>query len=151
MKIIHNIATFMHTADLAFWHEKMNTNRYFATVSVLFALLAGIITPRAHSSVRDWLARSFLKWEVYPSFLAAIGVMILLVTLNVGESIIGSKNFVSGLLRSLWMTIAIAFAFFLGCLNDYVMAIVLFVMVAILLVEMLMSLGTVGRSFRRNR
>ena len=84
METITKIATFMHTADKAFWHEKIATNRYLATLSVLFALFAGIVTPEAHRGVRQWLADSFLEWGIFSSLLAAIGVLFMLVVLNIG-------------------------------------------------------------------
>ena len=145
METITKIATFMHTADKAFWHEKMETNRYFATLSVLFALLAGIITAEAHNGVRQWLADSFLKWEVSPSLPAAIGVLFVLVTLNIGESIIGAKDFVSLLLRSLWVTLVISIVFILGLMEEHVTTIILILMTVILLIEMLISLATATR------
>ena len=145
METITKIATFMHTADKAFWHEKMDTNRYFATLSVLFALLVGITTPEAHNGVRKWLADSFLEWDIYPSLLAAIGVLFVLAVLNIGESMIGAKNFVSGLLRSLWITLVISIVFFLGLMEEYATTIILILMTVVLLIEMLLSIATATR------
>ena len=132
----------MYTADKAFWHEKMNTNRYFATLSVLFAMLAGIVSPRTHSSECHWLADSFLKWNIYPSLLAAVGVMIVLIALNVCESIIGARDFISGLLRLLWMTVVIGIVFLLGYFMDsFITDFALLAMAALLVVEALISFG----------
>ena len=135
MEIINKITTFMHTADKVFWHGKMETNSYFATLSVLFALLAGIVTYKGTTGTREWLAESFLKWNIYPSLLAATGVLFVLFVLNVCESIFGAKTFFSGLLRSLWMAVAIVFAFMLGFVAYKIMTIVLLLMVALLLVH----------------
>lgn len=141
MKTLQMIATFMHTADKAFWHEKMNTNRYFATVSVLFALMAGIVANKSHDcDIIFWLA-SFLKWDVYSSLLAALGIIVVLIVLNVCESIFGAKSFVSGLLRSLWVTVVIGIVFYLGFMEDNFTTIVLILMTALLVVEILVSLG----------
>ena len=135
MEFINKIATFMHTADRAFWHGKMETNRYFATVSVLFALLAGIVTTGHTSGILEWLVFSFLKWNIYPSLKAAIGMLIVLIVLNVCESIFGAKSFASGLLRSIWVTIAISIAFILGVNVYMVMTIVLLLLTMTLLIS----------------
>jgi len=139
MKTLQMIATFMHTADKAFWHEKMNTNRYFATVSVLFALLAGIVSNGM--GICYWLVEFFLKWGIYPSLLAGVGMVFILIVLNVCESIIGAKDAISGLLRSLWVTVIIILVFILGYMLAPVTTIVLILMTALLVVEMLVSLG----------
>lgn len=145
METITKIATFMHTADKAFWHEKIATNRYLATLSVLFALFAGIVTPEAHRGVRQWLADSFLDWIVFSSLLAAVGVLVVLVVLNIGESIISAGDFVSRLLRSLWVTLVISIAFILGLFEGKVAIVILILMMVILLIEMLLSLATATR------
>ena len=145
METITKIATFMHTADKAFWHEKIATNRYLATLSVLFALFAGIVTPEAHRGVRQWLADSFLEWGIFSSLLAAIGVLVVLVVLNIGESIISAGDFVSRLLRSLWVTLVISIAFLLGLFGGKVAIVILILMTVILLIEMLLSLATATR------
>lgn len=145
METVTKIATFMHTADKAFWHEKMATNRYFATVSVLFALLSGIVTDQANGGVRKWLADSFLKWDVYPSLLAALGVLFLLITLNIGESIMSAKNVVSALLRSLWVTLVISIFFIVGIKCQQVATVILILLTVVLLIEMLLSLATATR------
>ncbi len=145
METITKIATFMHTADKAFWHEKIATNRYLATLSVLFALFAGIVTPEAHRGVRQWLADSFLEWGIFSSLLAAIGVLVVLVVLNIGESIISAGDFVSRLLRSLWVTLVISITFILGLFGGKVAIVILILMTVILLIEMLLSLATATR------
>ena len=145
METITKIATFMHTADKAFWHEKIATNRYLATLSVLFALFAGIVTPEAHRGVRQWLADSFLEWGIFSSLLAAIGVLVVLVVLNIGESIISAGDFVSRLQRSLWVTLVISIAFLLGLFGGKVAIVILILMTVILLIEMLLSLATATR------
>ena len=145
METITKIATFMHTADKAFWHEKIATNRYLATLSVLFALFAGIVTPEAHRGVRQWLADSFLEWGIFSSLLAAIGVLVVLVVLNIGESIISAGDFVSRLLRSLWVTLVISITFILGLIGGHAAIVILILMAVILLIEMLLSLATATR------
>lgn len=145
METITKIATFMHTADKAFWHEKIATNRYLATLSVLFALFAGIVTPEAHRGVRQWLADSFLEWGIFSSLLAAIGVLVVLVVLNIGESIISAGDFVSRLQRSLWVTLVISITFILGLFGGKVAIVILILMMVILLIEMLLSLATATR------
>ena len=141
MKTLQMIGTFMQTVDKAFWHEKMDTNRYFATVSVLFALLAGLVSNGDHMGICYWLVESFLKWGIYPSLLAGVGMVFILIVLNVCESIIGAKDAISGLLRSLWVTVIIILVFILGYMLTPVTTIVLILMTALLVVEMLVSLG----------
>ena len=145
METITKIATFMHTADKAFWHEKIATNRYLATLSVLFALFEGIVTPEAHRGVRQWLADSFLEWGIFSSLLAAIGMLVVLVVLNIGESIISTGDFVSRLMRSLWVTLVISIAFLLGLFGGKVAIVILILMMVILLIEMLLSLASATR------
>lgn len=145
METITKIATFMHTADKAFWHEKIATNRYLATLSVLFALFAGIVTPEAHRGVRQWLTDSFLEWGIFSSLLAAIGVLVVLVVLNIGESIISAGDNACRLLRSLWVTLVISITFILGLFGGKVAIVILILMMVILLIEMLLSLATATR------
>ena len=141
MKTLQMIGTFMQTVDKAFWHEKMNTNRYFATVSVLFALMAGIVANKSHDcDIIFWLA-SFLKWDVYSSLLAALGIIVVLIVLNVCESIFGAKSFVNGLQRSLLVTAVMVLVFILGYMYAPGMTIVLILMTALLVLEILVSLG----------
>ena len=145
METITKIATFMHTADKAFWHDRIVTNRYFATLSVLFALFAGVVTPQAHSGLRQWLADSFLEWGVFSSLLAAIGVLFVLVVLNIGESIIGANDFACRLQRSLWVTLVISIFFILGLIGGHVATVILILLTVVLLIEMLLSLASATR------
>ncbi len=141
MKTLQMIGTFMQTVDKAFWHEKMDTNRYFATVSVLFALLAGLVSNGDHMGICYWLVESFLKWGIYPSLLAGVGMVFILIILNVCESIIGAKSFVNGLQRSLLVTAVMVLVFILGYMYAPGMTIVLILVTALLVLEILVSLG----------
>lgn len=112
MDYLNKTGLFMFTADTSFWRGKIASNRYFATLSVLFTLLMGLVTAEKANDVRRWLKRSFLEWETTPSLVAAIGVLLVVVALNICESVMAAKSFVSGLLRALWVTVVLIAAFF---------------------------------------
>lgn len=73
--------------DRRIWSDKLETNRYFATLSVLCAALAGACAGGGQ------VLSAWFRWDLEVSNVAVIGLSIFIWGLNVAESIIASKGF----------------------------------------------------------
>lgn len=99
--------TWVYALDRRIWGGKVEANRYFATLSVLSALVMGACMGGG-TVFREWFG-----WDTAPDA-AAMGAALLLVWgWNLAESIVASKTGWIALSRSLllWLILALAFAF----------------------------------------
>lgn len=121
---INDKITFFYTLEESIWNNKVDANRYLATLSILFVAVLGGLAGGGSA------LESFFNWDTAPSLLAIIASCVFIWGTNVAESIIVSTNPLVALLRSLLLLLVMAVAFVAG----YVLAVVVIVIVCITLV-----------------
>lgn len=128
------IGFFFQHIENRFWLDKVNSNRYFASISILFVLLTGILSGSGQ------VLGAWFRWDIATNNIAMIGLTLYIWGLNVGESAIASKSIGVAVGRSLLLL-----AYMLGALVlGYVGSVVLLFLVLILLVVFLLSGGIGG-------
>ena len=116
-----NILNFFYAIDKRFWGDDIYTNRYFASVCLLFVALLGAMQGGG-SILNSWFG-----WDVDMNVIFTIGLSILVFSYNLFESIVSAKPKIA-ILRSLLIFVCFVAAFVLG----YVLAaVVLFAVAAI--------------------
>ncbi len=124
------------------WHEaqapgtevrrKINSNPYFATLSLWFVLFVGILTGGGQV-IGGW----FSKDDIQPDNVAMIALVLFVWCANMGESVVASPNARIAIFRSLLLLLYMAVALVLG----YVGSVVLLFLVLIVLVVFFLSGG----------
>lgn len=121
--------TFFYALEEHIWNEKVEANKYLATLSILFvAILGGIV------GGGNTFAEMF-NWDTAPSLLSILSVCILVWGANVAESIIASANGWVALGRSALMLLVMAVAFALG----FLLAVVVIIIVCLILILLFAS------------
>ncbi len=116
-----NIFNFFYAIDKRLWGDDIYTNRYLATLSLLFVALLGAMQGGG-SILNSWFG-----WDVEMNIISTIGLSILVFGYNLFESIVSAKPKIA-ILRSLLIFVCFIAAFVLG----YVLAaVVLFAVAAI--------------------
>lgn len=117
--------------DRRIWGDKLETNRYFATLSVLGAALAGACAGGGQ------VLGAWFRWDLAVSNVAVIGLSIFIWGLNVAESIIASKGFAIPVWRSLLLLVTLLAATSIG----YAGAVVVLFLILIVLVLFVVAGG----------
>lgn len=127
--------TFFYAIEEKLWNERVNANKYLATLSILCVALLG-----AWHTAGSFLASS-LNWHVEMSVFHAIMLVAYLWVLNAVESVLACDNMKTAVLRSLLMLVSIALAYIagvvLGTIAIIIVCIVLFVLFCIFMLQML--------------
>lgn len=119
-----NIINFFYAIDKRLWGDEIYTNRYLATLSLLFVALLGAMQGGG-SILNSWFG-----WDVEMNIISTIGLSILVFGYNLFESIVSAKPKIA-ILRSLLLLLCFVAAFVLG----YVFAaVVLFAVAAIVVI-----------------
>lgn len=119
-----NIINFFYAIDKRLWGDEIYTNRYLATLSLLFVALLGAMQGGG-SILNSWFG-----WDVEMNIISTIGLSILVFGYNLFESIVSAKPKIA-ILRSLLILLCFVAAFVLG----YVFAaVVLFAVAAIVVI-----------------
>ena len=127
--------TFFYAIEEKLWDERVNANKYLATLSILCVALLG-----AWHTAGSFLASS-LNWHVEMSVFHAIMLAAYLWVLNAVESVLACKDMKTAVLRSLLILVSIALAYIagvvLGTIDIIIVYIVLFVLFYIFMLQML--------------
>ena len=83
---INDKITFFYTLEESIWNNKVDANRYLATLSILFVAVLGGLAGGGSA------LESFFNWDTAPSLLAIIASCVFIWGTNVAESIIVSTN-----------------------------------------------------------
>ena len=126
---INDKITFFYTLEESIWNNKVDANKYLATLSILFIAVLGGLAGGGST------LESFFNWDTAPSLLAIIASCVFIWGTNVAESIIVSTNPLVALLRSLLLLLVMAFAFVAG----YVLAVVVIIIVCLVVVLLLFT------------
>lgn len=123
-----NIFNFFYAIDKRFWGDDIYTNRYLASLSLLFVALLGAMQGGG-SILNSWFG-----WDVEMNIISTIGLSILVFGYNLFESIVSAKPKIA-ILRSLLILLCFVATFVLG----YV-----FAAVALFAVAAIVILGFIG-------
>lgn len=115
------LMTWFWAWEKSIWKEKIEANRYFATLSVTFAALVGACVGGGNT------LHSWFDWELHSSALAVSGVLLVVGSLNLAESILAAESAAVAVLRALLVTACLAAAYGIG----YLGSIVILVLIAI--------------------
>lgn len=118
-----NIFNFFYAIDKHLWGDEIYTNRYLATLSLLFVALLGAMQGGG-SILNSWFG-----WDVEMNILTTIELSILVFGYNLFESIVSAKPKIA-FLRSLLTLGCFVAAFALG----YLLAVVVIFAVAAIIV-----------------
>lgn len=100
--------------EKSIWKEKIEANRYFATLSVLFAALVGACVGGGNT------LHSWFDWELQSSSLAVSGLLLFIWSLNLAESIMAAEDVAVAALRALLVSVCLAVAYGIGYLGSIV-------------------------------
>ena len=145
---IQDKITFFYAMEESLWDEKVEANKYFGTLSILFIALVG-----AYLSVGSAM-QAMLSINVEPSMFASMLICIYVWGLNVAESIVASTDWQTALKRSLLMLVAIILAFGAGVIAGgivvFIVGIFLFIFFCSVLLKMFFGTnGVIDRTFGR--
>lgn len=118
-----NIFNFFYATDKRLWGDDIYTNRYFASVCLLFVALLGAMQGGG-SILNSWFG-----WNVEMNIISTIGLSSLIFGFNLFESIVSAKPKIA-FLRSLLTFVCFVAAFALG----YLLAVVVIFAVAAIIV-----------------
>ena len=121
--------TFFYTIEEGIWNNKVDANKYLATLSILFVAVLGGLAGGGSA------LEGLFNWDTDPSLLATIASCIFIWGANVAESIIVSSTPLVALLRSLLLLVVMAASFVAG----YVLAVVVIIIVCIVLMLLLFT------------
>lgn len=129
--------TFFYAIEEKLWNERVNANKYLATLSILCVALLG-----AWHTAGSFLASS-LNWHVEMSVFHAIMLVAYLWVLNAAESVLACDNMKTAVLRSLLMLVSIALAYnagvVFGTIVIIIVCIILFALFCIFMLQMLVG------------
>lgn len=123
-----NIFNFFYAIDKRFWGDDIYTNRYLASLSLLFVALLGAMQGGG-SILNSWFG-----WDVEMNIISTIGLSILVFGYNLFESIVSAKPKIA-ILRSLLILLCFVATFVL---------VYVFAAVALFAVAAIVILGFIG-------
>ncbi len=133
--------TWFWTWEKSIWKEKIGANRYFATLSVLFAALVGACVGGGNT-LHNWF-----DWELQSSALAVSGLLLYVWSLNLAESILAAEGAAVAVLRALLVTVCLAAAYGIGYLGSIVILVLIAIWVSITVLGAVFSvLSSIGES-----
>lgn len=125
---------FVHNIDKSIWGDKVESNRYFASLTVLFCIAYGAFLGGT-SYISD-----FIDIDIELSIATSVAGICTLVGMNIAESVIATKSADVAVLRSLLITALLVAGFGIGVLTSVVALIILTLIVGIWFVATLFSM-----------
>lgn len=129
-----NILNFFYAIDKRFWGDDIYTNRYFASVCLLFVALLGALQGGGT------IFRSWFGWNVEMNIISTIGLSSMIFGFNLFESIVSAKPKIA-FQRSLLIFGCFIVAFLLGYLLS---VLVLFAVAAFVIIQCIFALISVA-------
>ena len=138
--IFDEVSTFMYTLDKRLFGEKMESNKYFGTLCVLFVAVLGGCTYKGSYVIIDFI-KNVIDWNVGHSMIAAIAISFILWGLCLAESIVASLSVLATIERTFIYLGIMIVAFLIGAfVSD---ALVLYFTIAILVLMVLTPLAPI--------
>ncbi len=142
-----NLLSFIYLLDKSFWDEKINTNRYFATISLLYCALLGALLGGI-----NYLNGMLFDIEIGTFTLTVcFGNVIMVTGLNIAESIIAAENARTAILRSLLMIVFMPVGFVLGYIASVIVLVVITIILGIFIIVMMIKFMLGGSNSGGNR
>ena len=114
-----------HTLDKNIWGERINPNKYFATICLLCCALSGILWGGS-----NYLAGMF-DWDIDITLTISLAAVIIFIGYNIAESIIATDSAKIAVLRSLMMIGIMILGFIAGALGSVILLLILTIIIAI--------------------
>lgn len=128
------ILSFFNVIERNIWGDKIDTNPYLATLSILFIALMG-----ACNGGSEYI-NDLIETNIYtPPVTATLGFLILLFGFNLTESIIATDSAKIATLRALMLLFIHPVAYVLGYVLSVIMLVIITIIVAIALFIMLIK------------
>lgn len=142
-----NLLSFIYLLDKNFWGEKINSNRYFSTISFLFCALLGAILGGLNylNGMFDWDFRLQLTLTI------CLGNVITIAGLNIAESIMSTESAGIAVLRSLLMIVVMPLGFALGYIASVIVLVIITIAVVVFLLVTMLQIMLGGGSSNSNK
>lgn len=124
----------IHAIDKSIWGDKMNSNRYFASITLLFCTILGAVL--GGYSYLD----SMIDLNINISFASCLCGLVTLVGLNIAESIMAATDADTAVLRSLLVSLLLVVGFGLGVLSSVIMLVIITIILGIYLLIVFISM-----------
>ncbi len=128
------ILTWFSSIEQSIFGDKIESNDYFATISIMFAAFTGALLGGG-----DFL----YNWDIINSRLdstATFSFLVILASMNIAESIMAAKTAGAGIGRSLILLVAIPLAAAVG----YAVAVIVFVIILLWIILLAFSIALSG-------
>ena len=138
----------IHAIDKSIWGDKIDSNRYFASITLLFCTIMGAVI--GGYSYLD----SMIDLNINISITSCLCGLVTLVGLNIAESIMAATDADTAVLRSLLVSVLLILGFGLGVLASVIMLVIITIILGIwffiLFIRMLLG-GTPSTGGRGKR
>lgn len=138
-----DMLTFVWAFDKAVWGERMNTNQYLGTLSVLFIALLGAYGGGGK-------ALDFVGLTVNANLLMVASSVVFVWAYNVAESIMAASNFLVALSRILFFSFASVVALALGAVASFVVAAAVVLLLCAIMARCLFFKGSAEKANRQS-
>jgi hypothetical protein len=119
------MSTWFYSLDKKFWKNRIETNPYLATTSLIFTACVGA------AAMLSALCTDTFHWKPLGNNVIVVGIVVFIWALNVAESIIASASWKVATLRILILTIAFPLMLAVGVVLSLLVLIFIMVYVAI--------------------
>jgi hypothetical protein len=140
-----SLFTILHTLDKNIWGEHINSNKYLATITLLFCTLFGVILGGG-----NYLGDLF-DWNINISTTASIASVIVLIGYNIAESIIAADSAKIAALRALMMCGIMILGFVAGLVGSVILLIILTIIIGIYIIILVLKLALFGEDGGREK
>ncbi len=131
-----NILTWFNSIEQSIFGDKIESNVYFSTISIMFAALTGAMLGGG-DILYSW---DIISDKMNPT--ATYSFLVILASLNIAESIMAAKTVGTGFFRTLLVTVAIPLAAAIG----YAVAVIVFIIILLWLILLGFSVALGGGS-----
>lgn len=148
MKKIFSIkaVSFFHIIEKNIWEDRIHTNPYFATVSILISTIVAALTTAGH------IINNTFPTDIQCSWYIAMSILLFIMLLNVLESVLASEDAKTATLRSLLVSGCMLLGALVGAITSIVIAVIIAIVIIIFVISVLFHalLGGGSSSSRRN-
>ncbi len=140
-----SLFTILHTLDKNIWGEHINSNKYLATITLLFCTLFGVILGGG------FYLGDLFDWNINISTTASIASVIVMIGYNIAESIIAADSAKIAALRALMMCGIMILGFVAGLVGSVILLIILTIIIGIYIIILVLKLALFGEDGGREK
>ena len=136
--------TFFYAIEEKLWGDKVNANKYFATICILGAALLG-----AWHTAGSFMESAF-GWAAEISIFYALMLVWYMWVINIAESVFACKDLVTATLRSLLILFSFVLAYVAGVILGTIVIIIVCVVLGLFALYIVLSMlsGSLNASMR---